>query len=429
MRKKILIINPPVFTPKPWNNVENGSMGPYVLTSFLKTKDEEVALFDFLTERRGLDGWEDVRVERVAKVGNYEEEHLSKRIYYAGVSERYYVDYLKAYKPDEVWISCLFTFYWQGAKLVYDVTKEFNPLIKIRLGGNYPTLCPDHAKDNFPDTYIQTSDPCDMRRFQNIDIGLYKAIPRMFPILTSVGCSFSCSWCAVPRLEGSAMKFKDPYDVVSDIEEKYYFGVQSFRFIDSHLLADYETHFKLILEGLIKKPWRAELHSYGGLNPLYVTQEMLELMAESGFVRIQLPIETIDEGMLKNNNRAVSVRMWEAAVKRLHRINRFAIVSYVLCGIPGQTIKDIYRTINFVEDHGVTPVPLLFTPIPGTRYEVNKPLEDLHPYLFPYASEEMPAAELERIQSNYYTGGVFVSEIIKGSKTIYESGPAVKVGT
>jgi len=427
VRKKILIVNPPVFTPKPWNSVENGSMGPYVLASYLRANGEEVALFDFLTGRRGLDGWEDVKVERVARAGNYLEEHLQKRIYYAGASERHYIDYLKAYKPDEVWVSCLFTFYWEGVKFVYDATRDFNPLIKIKLGGNYPTLCPSHARENFPCADIVVSDPCDMKRFQNIDIGLYRAIPRMFPILTSVGCPFSCAWCAVPKLEGSTMKFKDSYDVVSDIEEKYHYGIKSFRFIDSHLLADYETHFKIILEELIKKPWRAELHSYGGLNPLYITQGILELMAEAGFVRIQLPIETINENILENNKRAVSAMRWALAVWKLRRIKNFEITSYVLCGIPGQTIKDIYRTINFVEDHGVTPVPLFFTPIPGTRYEDTRPLEDLHPYLFPYASGEMPASELERIQSNYYTGGIHVSEAITGPKTVYESGPAVKV--
>jgi radical SAM superfamily enzyme YgiQ (UPF0313 family) len=202
--------------------------------------------------------------------------------------------------------------------------------------------------------------------------------------------------------------------------------VRSFRFIDSHLLANYETHFKVILEELVKKPWRAELHSYGGINPLYVTQEMLELMANAGFIRIQLPIEVSDDGILKDNKRPVLVKAWEEAVKKLKRIERFQVVSYVLCGIPGQTIKDIYRTINFVEDHGVTPVPLFFTPIPGTKYEDKRPLETLHPYLFPYASDEMPAAELERIQENYYSGGVHVSEIIKGTKTVYESGPAIK---
>jgi hypothetical protein len=38
----------------------------------------------------------------------------------------------------------------------------------------------------------------------------------------------------------------------------------------------------------------------------------------------------------------------------------------------------------------------------------------------------MPAMELERIQEKYYTAGTHVSEIIKGTKTVYESGPAIK---
>jgi radical SAM superfamily enzyme YgiQ (UPF0313 family) len=401
-------------------------MGPYAFASELKSQGLDVAMFDFITERRGLDGWTNVRVERVAKVGNFEAERLSKRVYYIGANERHYIKYLKAYKPDTVLISCLFTFYWEGAKLVYDVTREFDPDIRIYVGGNYPTLCYEHAREHFPEAGVVASRPDDRGKFRDIDIGFYKTIPRMFPILTSTGCPFSCSWCAAPNIEGKVMRFKDPSKVVEDIEQKYDFGVRSFRFIDSHLLADYENHFKVILEGLVKKPWRAELHSYGGLNPLSVTQEMLELMRDAGFVRIQLPLEVIDEKTLKDNNRPVSVRMWEAAVKKLKRIDRFQVVSYVLAGLPGQTIKDIYRAINFVEDYGVTPVPLFFTPIPGTKYEDPRPIENLHPYLFPYASNEMPAAELERIQENYYTGGVHVSEIIKGTKTVYESGPAIK---
>jgi len=422
--RKVLVVNPPVFTPKPWNSADCSPMGPYVMASGLRHKEMDCALFDFLMERRELDGWTDVRVESVAKVGNYEHERLLKRIYYIGVNERRYIEYLEAYDPDAVFISCLFTFYWQGAKLVYDLTKEFDPNITIFIGSNYPELCEDHKCDHMPDAAVLIGEL--VNKFEDIDLGFYKAIPRMFPILTSTGCPHFCSWCAVPHLEGSTMKFKDPLKVVADIEKKYHFGVRSFRFIDSHLLANYETHFKVILKELVKKPWRAELHSYGGLNPLYVTQEMLELMANAGFIRIQLPIEVNDDGILKDNKRPVSVKAWEDAVKKLKRIERFQVVSYVLCGIPGQTIKDIYKTINFVEDHGVTPVPLFFTPIPGTKYEDKRPLEALHPYLFPYASDEMPAIELEKIQENYYTGGTHVSEIIKGTKTVYESGPAIK---
>ena len=426
MLKKAVVVNPPVFTPKPFSSVECGSMGVYTYASALRNEGANIDVFDFVSERRELDGWEDVRVERVATVGNYESERLRKRIYYVGVNERRYIDYLKACKPRLVIVSCLFTFYWQGAKLAYDLTREYSPESDIWFGGNYPTLCYEHALDNFPEARVRVSATNIPDRFVDIDFGFYRAIPRMFPILTSVGCQFSCKWCAVPYLEGKNMQFKDPRKVVEDMETKYRLGVRSFRFIDSHLLANYENHFKVILEELVKKPWRAELHSYGGLNPLYVTQEMLELMAEAGFVRIQLPIETSNEKTLKENNRPVSAGMWEAAVKKLKRINRFQVVSYVLAGLPGQTIEDIYRAINFVEDRGVTPVPLFFTPIPTTLYEDPRPLEDLHPYLFPYASDEMPAMELERIQEKYYTAGTHVSEIIKGTKTVYESGPAIK---
>ena len=100
-KKRILIVNPPVFTPKPWNSADCSPMGPYVLASGLRRREVDCALFDFLTERRDLDGWTDVRVESVAKVGNYEHEHLLKRIYYIGVNERRYIEYLHAYNPEE----------------------------------------------------------------------------------------------------------------------------------------------------------------------------------------------------------------------------------------------------------------------------------------------------------------------------------------
>ena len=425
MRKKILIVSPPLFSPKPLPNI-SGFMAAYVITSYLRSKGKEAEVYDFIQGGRRLDGFEDERIEGMQKCGNFECEHLSKRIYYVGNEEQKYINYLRAYRPNEVWISCLFTFYWQGAKLVYDITHDFNPLIKIKLGGAYPTLSREHAAQHFPRADIYESTPEDPIRFTNIDISLYRRIPRMFPILTSVGCPYKCEWCAVPYLEGNNMIFKDPMDVVHDIEEKFYYGVKVFRFLDSHLLANYENHFKIILEEIIKRDIKAEFYSYGGLNPLFTKEEILELMAKAGFTRIQLPIETINEDILKDNKRPVSIKAWLGTVYRLRRITRLEVVSYLLCGIPGQTIQEIYRTINFLEDNGVTPTPLFFSPIPGTRYEDERPLETLHPFLFSCASRDCPAEELEKILCNYRsTGQKLVSDVIKGNKKIYRSGPSI----
>ena len=428
MREKILVVNHPVLSPRPLPAME-GLMGPYVLASYLRHKGMEVDVFDFIQEPRALDGFEDVRVTGVKECGNFEREHLSKRIYENGLPGEKYTNFLRAYKPNEVWISSLFTFYWQGAKIVYDLTKEFNPLVKIKLGGAYPTLATEHAIEHFPDSEINISRPEDPARFADIDISLYRKIPRMFPVLTSLGCPYSCRWCAVPFLEGGTMRYKDSVSVVDDIEEKTYYGVDTFRFLDSHLLAGYENHFKVILEEIIKRKIKAEFYSYGGLNPLFVTQEMLELMARVGFTRIQLPIETVNEETLKENRRPVSMKAWLECARKLKRIKRFEVVSYLLCGMPDQSIEEVYKTINFLEDNGVTPAPLFFTPIPATCYEEKKPLEDLHPFLFPCASDVCPAEELEKICLNYHaTGEKLASDTIRGDKRIYNSGPSLPVG-
>lgn len=426
MREKILIVSPPIFSPKPLHNAA-GHMGVYVLATHLKKLGKEVQIYDFLSEKMELDGFTDDRIEGIQKCGNFENEQLSKRIYYIGSSEAKFTNFLRAYKPTNVWISCLFTFYWQGAKMVYDAVREFNPLIQIDIGGVYTQLCEKHAWEHFPRAHIHTLVTPPME-FENIDISLYRTIPRMFPILTSLGCPYKCKWCAVPILEGEKMYYKNPIEVIEDIEEKISYGVKTFRFLDSHLLGNYEKHFKLILRALIEGDIKAEFYSYGGINPAMVTQDMLELMAAAGFRRIQLPIETVNEDMLKENNRPILIKNWLDAVKKLKRIERFEVVSYLLCGIPGQTIQEIYKTINFLNDNGVTPAPLFFSPIPKTEYEDSRRLEVLHPFLFPCASKEMPAGELEKILCNYSsTGQQFVPDTIKGTQTVLKSGPAIPV--
>jgi radical SAM superfamily enzyme YgiQ (UPF0313 family) len=219
------------------------------------------------------------------------------------------------------------------------------------------------------------------------------------------------------------MKFRDPIECADDIEEKYLLGVKRIRFMDSNLLANYENHLKLILQELIKRRVKITLQSYGGINPLYTTQEILELMAEAGFCNIQLPLESVDDDFIKENDRKLVTDKWVEVVSHLKRIDGFSVSSYLLCGMPGQKLSDIYKAMAFIRDHGVKPMPLFFTPIPGTKYEdKSKNLEDLHPYLFPYASNDMKVKDLEQIIVNTYSKGHHFPEYIEGKKLM--SSPA-----
>lgn len=412
--KRILVVNPPAFTPKPYIEREAVFMGPYVLASNLCQNGYDCRVFDFITEKSYLDGWENNRIERTAKCGNYKNEFISKHVYYLGKNEKFYIDYLKAYKPNEVYISSNFTYNWQATQFVAQLTREFNPLIKISIGGIYVNLCLEHAKNNIDaDNFIVTS--CDdLNKFTKINISLYKSIPSTFPILTSIGCPFSCAWCAVSLLEGNKMIFQKPIDVVSDIEEKFYYGIKRFRFIDSNLLANYDFHLKIILKELLKRKINVELCSYGGINPLFVTQDMLELFAQSGFKNIQIPLESMNDDFLKENNRTVTSKIWKDVINKINKIKNFSVSSYFMCGFKHQTIKEIYQTMNFIKDCGAIPGPLFFTPIPKTKFEDNDILlENLHPYLFPYAHNDMKVEELEQILAITNNLGTYIPEYIK----------------
>ena len=423
-QKKILIVNPPVFTPKPYYESDLISMAPYVLASHLKHQGRECHVFDFIEDRSRLCGHQNDRTHRVAQCGNFKDELISKPIRYVGRHEKFYIEYLKGYNPTEVWISSLFTYNWEASKFVTDLTRNFNKDIYIKLGGVYASLCCEHAKNNIDIDEISVADCNDPIRFTKININLYKSFPTTFSILTSFGCPFNCAWCAVPSLEGHKMKFRNPIEVVDDIEEKYLLGVKQIRFMDSNLLANYDNHFKIILQELIKRKIKVILCSYGGINPLYVNQEMLELMKEAGFLNIQLPLETIDGDLIRENNRQLIPEKWAQTISCLKRIKGFSVSSYLLCGLPGQKTSDIYRSMAFIKDYGAEPRPLFFTPIPGTKYEdKTKRLEDLHPYLFPYASNDMKVKDLEQILVNSYTKGCHIPEYIEGEK--HTSSPAI----
>lgn len=419
MKSRILVVNPPSYAVRPIVEQEYIYMAPYVLASDLKAKGVECQVFDFIAEKLELNGWGDnLRIDRVEKCGNFDNEFISKHVYFVGKRERNYVDYLKAYKPNEVWISVLYTYNWQAAQFVAGITREFNPLIKIRVGGTYVTLCPEHAKANIDADEFIISKHDDMRRFQNIDLTFYRDIPRTFPIQTSVGCPFNCGWCAVNVLEGNKVIFKDPYAVVDDLEEKYYYGVSNFRFLDSHLLANYDNHFKIIMQEIIKRKLKLILCSYGGINALFLKQEMLELMAQSGFKNLSIPLESIDEDVLRDNNRSVSLPQWEKAIKMIQKVKGFTVYTYVLCGMPSQDIKTIYRAINYARSLGVSAAPLFFTPIPQTRYEDKDiKLERLHPYLFPYASQKQTVKDMEQILVNYYNRENYAPDYIDGKES------------
>ena len=339
--------------------------------------------------------------------GNWENEHISRALFRIGRPIDGYVKKLLDYKPDEVQISGLFTYWWEGVKEVVDITKKVSPKTKISIGGIYPKLAPEHT-DLLKVDHVNIKSKAFKQDFTWMDLTLFEDVPCMIDVITSLGCPNSCGYCAVHMIEGHKRLFRDPMDVVNELEYYANNGVKYVRFLDSNLLCTYEKHFKIILDEIIKRNIDLCFISYGGVEARFVTEENLNLMKQAGFEGMNIPIETVSPDLLKRWNRTLESPMWNNLSKIIKKVGG-EVKSFMLMGCQNQSEQELLITAKRIEDLGMKPVALPLTPIPGTtefnesfrRFRENWTLEQLHPLLYPLASEKMSVKFLEEMFIKY----------------------------
>ncbi|MCK4500567.1 hypothetical protein KAU11_08715 [Candidatus Babeliales bacterium] len=102
--------------------------------------------------------------------------------------------------PDVIYITSLFTFYWQAVHETIDAMISYFPHAEIKVGGIYASLCPDHIKTKYKNRV-------------SVHIGVMKEVEKFLPdyslvpdydgdiVFASRGCVNKCKFCAVPILE------------------------------------------------------------------------------------------------------------------------------------------------------------------------------------------------------------------------------------
>lgn len=126
---------------------------------------------------------------------------------------------------------------------------------------------------------------------------------------------------------------------------------------------------------------------------------MMSLMRKTGFKKIHLALETIDNEIAKNwNRRQATIEKFDKAVDALQqsgfKVGSQDINAFVLFGMPEEDIQAAMNSALYASTRVGSVVPMLFTPVPGSRmfekhlpylreqyegdHESTKPFRDLH---------------------------------------------------
>lgn len=396
MNNKLLLINPWIYDFAAFD-LWSKPLGLLYIASFLRQYNYEIELIDCLDKYVIPDSFK-------VKLKKYGTGHFNRKIIkkpeilqhvprpYAryGISESDFIAKLQISKNVQaILITSLMTYWYLGVKRVVDLCRQYLPGVPIILGGIYASLLPEHAKTEIqPDYLIEGPGEIQVLHLlnellnnsinnvdlpDNLDEYPYPAFdlirhPNYLIVMTTRGCPYNCTFCA-QKLISMTFTQRNVKKVVDEIihhHKKY--NLNDFAFYDDALFISKEKHISVILEQLIDIQLPLRLHSPNGLFASSIDAELAKLMYKANFKTIRLSFETSNEKRRKDMSTKVSNSGMIDAVKNLTKagFKPYDIESYVLMGLPNQSIDEVIDSIIFVNNLGVKVRLASFSPIPGT---------------------------------------------------------------
>jgi radical SAM superfamily enzyme YgiQ (UPF0313 family) len=316
-------------------------------------------------------------------------KHVPRSYSRYGIPRQLFANALKEVKqPAAILVTSLMTYWYPGVTEAITTAREAHPGTPILLGGIYARLCEEHAiATSGADRVITEVSLHTMAQLLGVlrEFGvegdkvpspkelpmpafdLFRVLDHV-PLLTSAGCPYRCEYCASGFLN-SRFIARDPHQVLDEIlhwhRER---GVRDFAFYDDALILGFEKHLGLILDALVKQDLRFRFHTPNAIHVRELSDETANLLWRAGFKTLRLGFETSDMTMHQCLDRKLSEGDFERATNSLRKagFSKPQIGAYILAGLPGQSVKSVKESAEFVGKAGAMPYLAEYSPIPHT---------------------------------------------------------------
>ncbi|MCP4450161.1 MAG: radical SAM protein [Planctomycetes bacterium] len=378
MKPRILLVNPPIydfaaydFWLKPYGLLE--------VAGFLRDQ-AEYTLFDY-TDRwhpsvdtrhnawaQGQFPW--TRLPKPACL-----ESVTRYFRRYGLERQLFTDLLKQSPAFDVClIQGVMTYWYPGVQEVIADMRRLQPGTKIVLGGNYPTICPDHSATLGADLVISGLDLGPVWDLTGLtpdedQPALWEAYPRLEvgTIKITDGCPFQCTYCSVQKVYGG---FRPrPLDrAIKEFDLLRQMGASHMAFYDDALLYQPDAILRPFLDHVRSTRSGMALHSPNALNARFVTRDLAKAMVDAGFKTFFLGFESASSTWQKATGAKVYSEELTQAVAYLAEAGacKKNMTAYQILGHPNADMQELENSMQFVHSQGIRGMLADFSPIPGT---------------------------------------------------------------
>lgn len=195
---------------------------------------------------------------------------------------------------------------------------------------------------------------------------VWESIRMTYPLLTSRGCVYDCTYCSVPEISGKGFRKRSPKSVIEELrcaQEKY--GITAFEIIDDVFNLDIRR-CKEICRALIGADLGMSWSCPNGLRADRMDPELAELMFRSGCRSVMVGIESADPVVLAPVKKGETIEDIERSI-RIFKEAGINVGGYFIIGLPGDSFESQKRSVEFAKRMGIGGHFNMLVPYPGTE--------------------------------------------------------------
>lgn len=187
-----------------------------------------------------------------------------------------------------------------------------------------------------------------------------------YPLLTSRGCVYDCTFCSVPEISGKGFRKRSPKSVIDELrwaQEKY--GATAFEIVDDVFNLDMRRCKEIccaLIEAKLGMSWSCP----NGLRVDRVDRELAELMFKSGCHSVNVGVESADPYVLAAVKKGETIQDIERGI-RIFKEAGMRVIGYFIIGLPGDSLKLQERSVEFAKRVGIDAHFNMLVPYPGTE--------------------------------------------------------------
>lgn len=186
-----------------------------------------------------------------------------------------------------------------------------------------------------------------------------------YPLLTSRGCVYKCTYCCVARISGYRLRKRSTKSIIEELKwAKERYGVRRFEVIDDVFNLDLER-CKEICRILIEEDLGLSWACLNGLRANCIDSELAELMYNSGCGSVAVGVESVEPAILATVKKGETIEDIERGIHTFQKAG-MCVVGYFIVGLPGDSFELQERNVKFIKRMGIECHINMLVPYPGT---------------------------------------------------------------